>query len=128
MWHRCQMQGRKLPSDLLAPLTETVFDPGNTDSLAPQLKRDGYLFFRGVIDPVEVMAARCEVFQRLAEMGEIADPGTGTKTRDLSLARHSIDVLQLLKEKTAGNLGDDEGRLLDALLSDLNQKYQAAND
>ena len=74
MWHRCQMQGRRLPSDLLAPLTETVFDPGNTDSLAPQLKRDGYLFFRGVIDPVEVMAARCEVFQRLAEMGEIAEP------------------------------------------------------
>ena len=64
----------------------------------------------------------------LVHLGEIADPGTGEAHMDLPLARHSIDVLQLLKGKTEGNLDEDEGRLLDALLTDLNQKFLAAND
>ena len=62
----------------------------------------------------------------LVHLGEIADPGTGTTTQDLALARHSIDVLQILQNKTDGNLDDDESRLLNALLTDLNQKFNAA--
>ena len=62
----------------------------------------------------------------LVHLGEIADPGTGKAHIDLPLARHSIDVLQLLKGKTEGNLDEDEKRLLDALLADLNQKFHAA--
>ena len=62
----------------------------------------------------------------LVHLGEIADPGTGQTHQDLALARHSIDVLQLLKTKTEGNLDGDESRLLDALLDDLNQKYRAS--
>ena len=64
----------------------------------------------------------------LVHLGEIADPGTGNKTQDLAIARHSIDVLELLKEKTIGNLDDDETRLLDGLLSDLNAKYKSARN
>ena len=63
----------------------------------------------------------------LVNLGEIADPSTGQKRQDLPIARHSIDVLEVLKEKTAGNLDEDEGRLLEALLNDLNQKYSAAS-
>jgi hypothetical protein len=62
----------------------------------------------------------------LVHLGEIADPGTGQTHQDLGLARHSIDVLEILKAKTSGNLDRDEDRLLDALLSDLNQKLEAA--
>jgi hypothetical protein len=62
----------------------------------------------------------------LVHLGEITDPGTGKAHVDLTLARHSIDVLQLLKGKTEGNLDEDEGRLLDALLADLNQKFGTA--
>ena len=36
----------------------------------------------------------------------------------LRIARHSIDTLAMLKEKTRGNLTDEEQRLLDRLLHD----------
>ncbi|MCB9777586.1 MAG: DUF1844 domain-containing protein [Alphaproteobacteria bacterium] len=62
----------------------------------------------------------------LVHLGEIADPTVGARAADLKLARHTIDVLGLLKDKTAGNLDEDETRLLDALLFDLRQKYTQA--
>lgn len=63
----------------------------------------------------------------LVHLGEIPDPGTGRHDRDLMLARHSIEVLGLLQEKTKGNLDDDERQLLEALLFELRTKYLAAS-
>lgn len=62
----------------------------------------------------------------LVHLGEIPDPHTGQTARDLKLARHTVDLLGLLQEKTKGNLDDDEGRLLDALLAELRPKLQGA--
>jgi len=59
----------------------------------------------------------------LVHLGEIPDPQSGAVERDLVLARHSIDVLAILQEKTRGNLDEDETRLLDALLFDLRTKF-----
>lgn len=42
---------------------------------------------------------------------------------NLPLARQSIDILSVLKEKTKGNLSEDETKLLDSLLFDLRMKY-----
>lgn len=61
----------------------------------------------------------------LVHLGEIADPGTNQSQTDLKLARHTIDVLGVLKAKTRGNLDEDEAKLLDALLFDLRKKYVA---
>jgi hypothetical protein len=61
----------------------------------------------------------------LVHLGELADPGTGRKERDLPVALHSIKVLELLRTKTKGNLEDGEAKLLDALIGDLSQKYEA---
>jgi len=44
----------------------------------------------------------------------------------LPLARNVIDIIAMLKEKTAGNLTGDEEKLLDALLFDLRLKYVEA--
>ena len=63
----------------------------------------------------------------LVHLGEIAEPD-GTETRvDLNLARHTIDVLALLQEKTAGNLDSEETRLLEAVLDDLRTKFLTAS-
>ena len=43
----------------------------------------------------------------LYHLGEIADPETGKKQIDYDLARHGIDTLMLLQEKTKGNLTSD---------------------
>ncbi len=62
----------------------------------------------------------------LCHLGELADPETGERARDLSLAKHTIDTLAMLREKTQGNLTEDEQRLLDSLLTDLRLLYVKA--
>jgi len=62
----------------------------------------------------------------LVHLGEIAEPGATGPSKNLQLARDTIDVLQVLKDKTTGNLDEDETKLLDALLFDLRTKYMDA--
>jgi hypothetical protein len=59
----------------------------------------------------------------LYHLGEIADPATGKKERDLTLAKHAIDTLKLLQEKTSGNLTAEEKGLLEDILFDLKLRY-----
>lgn len=60
----------------------------------------------------------------MTHLGVMADPTTGQQCPpDLVLARHTIDTLGMLKEKTTGNLDDAERRLLDNILTDLRLAY-----
>lgn len=56
-------------------------------------------------------------------MGEAPDPVSGQTLKNLALARTNIDMLELLRQKTAGNLNDDENSLLESLLCDLRLKF-----
>lgn len=64
----------------------------------------------------------------LVGLGEVADPATGRVSRDLLLARHNIDVLEMLRQKTEGGLNAKERALLDQLLCDLHLKYVINSD
>lgn len=55
----------------------------------------------------------------LVQLGKVEDPTTGKKSKDLKLARHTIDMIAMLEEKTKGNLTEDENNLLKALLSEI---------
>jgi Domain of unknown function (DUF1844) len=55
----------------------------------------------------------------LYHLGEIADPVSGEKNVDFTLARHAIDTLVLLQEKTKGNLDSDESQLLKNILYEI---------
>lgn len=55
--------------------------------------------------------------------GEIPDPISGMKERNLPLAKQTIDILGIIKDKTQGNLTGDEEQLLENLLHDLRIKY-----
>lgn len=59
----------------------------------------------------------------LFHLGEIADPATGRKVTDLPLARHAIDTLVLLQEKTKGNLDSDETEMLKNVLYDVKLRF-----
>ena len=48
---------------------------------------------------------------------------SGKQERNLPMAKQTIDILGVLKEKTQGNLTNDEEQLLDNLLHDLRIKY-----
>ncbi len=59
----------------------------------------------------------------LQQLGFIANPLTKKEEKNLALAKHTIDTLEILKEKTRGNLEEEEERLLDELLYDLRMKF-----
>ena len=63
----------------------------------------------------------------LLHLGEIPDPQTGQKQQDLPLAKHTIDTIGMLKEKTQGNLSDEEQKFLDSMLTDLRWRYVRAS-
>jgi hypothetical protein len=59
----------------------------------------------------------------LINLGEIADPHTGQKQKDLPLAKHTIDTIAMLQDKTKGNLDPEEQRFLDTILADLRWRF-----
>jgi predicted secreted protein len=59
----------------------------------------------------------------LLHLGAIEDPTTGQKTKNLPMAKQTIDILSMLEEKTAGNLNNEEKNLLKNILYDLRLMY-----
>jgi hypothetical protein len=59
----------------------------------------------------------------LIQLGAVADPQTNIIKKDLGAAKQTIDILELLKEKTTGNLNNDESMMLDNVLFDLRMRY-----
>ncbi|MCP4340370.1 MAG: DUF1844 domain-containing protein [Desulfobulbaceae bacterium] len=62
----------------------------------------------------------------LYHLGEIADPATGKRIVDLDLAKHAIDTLVLMQNKTKGNLTEDEAELLKNMLYDIKIRFVKA--
>jgi hypothetical protein len=56
-------------------------------------------------------------------LGAIPDPNSGKTEKNLSLAKQTIDLLSLLREKTRNNLTQEEENLFDHLLYDLRMSY-----
>ncbi len=64
----------------------------------------------------------------LYHLGMVADPQAGTPgEKNLPLARHTIDTIELLQQKTAGNLTDDEAKLIGNLLAELRMHFVEAS-
>jgi len=64
----------------------------------------------------------------LYHLGLAADPETGKPTApNLAAARQDIEILELLEEKTRGNLDTEEGRLLEGVLYELRMRFVEAS-
>lgn len=59
----------------------------------------------------------------LVHLGLVEDPASGQKTKNLPVAKQTIDILGMLEEKSRGNLTDDEEKLLKNILHDLRMMY-----
>lgn len=68
----------------------------------------------------------------LVHLGQIPSPdapeGSEPGPPDLPLARQTIDLLEMLQQKTRGNLEQDEEKLLESLLYDLRMGYVRARE
>ncbi len=60
-----------------------------------------------------------------ASLGAVPHPATGQRSVDLDTGKYWLDVLGMIKEKTSGNLHQQESRLLEGLLADLRMQYVA---
>jgi hypothetical protein len=63
----------------------------------------------------------------LLHLGELEHPEGGATEKDLPLAKHTIDILSMLEEKTKGNLTSAEEKLIQSLLYDLRLRYVNAS-
>lgn len=59
----------------------------------------------------------------LVALGKMPSPDGQTLPIDLETARHLIDVLSMLEQKTKGNLDEAEHKLLQSLVYDLRVAY-----
>ncbi len=59
----------------------------------------------------------------MAMLGMIPDPNTGETQVNKPYAKHYIDTLEMLGEKTSGNLSDDETRMLKEAMHALRMAY-----
>jgi hypothetical protein len=59
----------------------------------------------------------------LFHFGEIPDPITDKIEKNLPMAKQTIDIIGMLKEKTKGNLLKEEEALIDNILYDLRMRY-----
>lgn len=66
--------------------------------------------------------------QTLVSLGEIEHPATGQKQADLAQAKYLIDTLQMLADKTRGNLTEQETNELNTLLYQLRMKFVAHSE
>jgi len=55
-------------------------------------------------------------------LGKMADP-TGAVNRNLEYVNQTIDLMEMLKEKTKGNISSEIEKVLDGMLSELRLNY-----
>ncbi len=60
----------------------------------------------------------------LYQLGVMPEPGTGERTEaDPLIAQQTIDTLEMLREKTRGNLEEEERKLTESLLYELRMRF-----
>jgi hypothetical protein len=63
----------------------------------------------------------------LYHMGVVGETEGGDRPpKNLALARQTIDTLEMLEEKTRGNLGEQEAKLMESLLYELRMRFVEA--
>ncbi len=91
------------------PGQEEKAQAASTDQPLPELNFSTFVFSLGT--------------SALSHFGDFPDPVTKKAERNLEAVKQTIDILAILKEKTKGNLIDDEERLLESLLYELRMRF-----
>jgi len=61
--------------------------------------------------------------QSMMNLGKLKNPATDTIEKNLEGAQVSIDMLEMLSEKTKNNITDEISRVLQTIISDLRLNY-----
>ena len=63
--------------------------------------------------------------QTLVSLGKLRNPMTEKTEKDLAAAQTTIDMIEMLKEKTKNNLNEQESKYIDQALSELKLNFVA---
>ena len=91
---------------------------GTSPEVASQPEEDLPMTFEALIFSLSTTA--------LLQLGMAPHPDTGKQEKDLPGAKQTIDILEMLQQKTRGNLTADEGQMLEECLYDLKMTYVKA--
>jgi len=78
---------------------------------APPLELDFSSFILSLATTVQV------------SLGAIPNPQTNLQAQNLPAAKQMIDIINMLREKTTGNLSNEEQALIDSILYNLRMHY-----
>ncbi len=59
----------------------------------------------------------------LINLGVVPDPSGGSPEANIEGAKQMVDILGILREKTQGNLTEEEDRLLEQILAELRMRF-----
>ncbi len=102
-------QEPKAEAKPIEPRQEEKAQAASTDQPLPDLNFSTFVFSLGT--------------SAMYHFGDFPDPVTKKAERNLEAVKQTIDILAILKEKTKGNLIDDEERLLESLLYELRMRF-----
>jgi hypothetical protein len=110
------------------PATENEAPPSAADDLASTGdaagEPDGGEDLPGANDPASFINFLMSLATNAAAaLGMMPHPGTGESGVELELAKHWIDVLGMLRQKTRGNLAPKEDQMFEGILADLRMQY-----
>ena len=91
---------------------------------AEQLAREHKEANQGMPEPSILELVQIVIMQASVGLGGMQDPGTGRMIPpNLSLAKHYIDLLEVLKDKTKGNLSEEEAKIVEGTLHELRMAF-----
>jgi hypothetical protein len=126
---------RTEPAPDASPAQTTRSEAGSTKAAdlgtesagaAEQFPEDDYAEGQipGVDDPASFLNFLMSIASNAAAaLGMMEHPVTGQRSVDPELAKHWIDVLGMLQQKTRGNLDPQEQQIFEGLLADLRMQY-----
>ena len=80
--------------------------------------------YDGPLPPADLLFLASSLYmQALVALGLIANPITNKPDMNLPQAKHAIDMLQMLQEKTQGNRTEEESRGIEAMLHELRMAF-----
>ena len=56
-------------------------------------------------------------------LGKVKSPISGKYEKNLDQAKQAIDILEMIKEKTKGNLTEEENQAIETFLSEMRSHY-----
>ena len=112
-----EAESQPAPDPTPGPAPTPAATPAEPSAAGPSLGRGKLPEQPGFVDLLTALAEPIALF-----LGDVRLPD-GRSTEDLEAARFHIDLLEVVQQKTAGNLSAEEAALLEDLLYRLRLRY-----